>query len=254
MENYSNENLNIDINQLPRIRNGRVWYVAMLPLLGLLIERYAVNIYLGVLLWGIILIASPIICIYDEKELENLGLSSRQLHSCRWFPPLYLFKRAVAARQSTAPVVMLCIFSLYALMNNGFVTALRLNDNAFVNLIKSSNITSVEEYKDSSFSGTIGRHIEDFAIEGTTEWSFSKENKSRIVTVTGKCNYDGISNQKFEIRFEIAFDGYAVNNMHINSVLLDGRKLEGENRSEFLKSVFMSNKDDSSQQAEYKKA
>lgn len=254
MDIYNKQNMNIDINELPKIRNGRIWYVAILPLLGLYLENFAVNLYLGILLWAFIIIACPLVCIWDEKDLSKLGLSNRQLHSVRWFAPLYIFKRSVFTKQSTAPVVMFCIFGLYALMNNGFTTSLRLNDDSFISLVKSTGIASLEEYQESGYDEKIGSQIKIFANENSTEWTVTKENGTRIVTVAGKCNYDGEFDRSFVIEFEVEFDGYAIKKINVGGVKFNGKELDGDERSQLLETVFTAKNDESSQQLEYKSA
>lgn len=48
MDNYFDNTLNI--NELPKIKNGRIWYAAILPLLACYLENFVVNIILGAVL------------------------------------------------------------------------------------------------------------------------------------------------------------------------------------------------------------
>ncbi|MDE6149674.1 MAG: hypothetical protein K2F81_06220 [Ruminococcus sp.] len=245
MDNYFDSML--DINELPKIKNGRVWYVAILPLLACYLENFAVNIILGVLLWLSVIIICPLICVFDEKHLRSFGLDTRSLYKVRYLPPIYLYKRSVVTKQSNTSFILFIVFLAYAVMNNGFVQALRIDDNTFIRSIQSSYVSSLTEYNEITSYNAIGEQVEAFANSGSVDWKFSQDENFRYVTASGKCTYKGKNNQNFELVFQIDFDGYALISTEVKSLSVEGRTLvDAEFNSLLYKILIETDADESS--------
>lgn len=237
MENYR-ENI-IDINKLPKIKNGRIWYVAFLPLLACYLESFAVNIFLGAALWISVLIIGPLVCASDEKHLRTFGINNRQLYRYRFIPPVYIYKRIRITGQSNTPFIMLLIFMLYAVMNNGFVQALRITDDTFISSVKGAYVSSLSDYDEITSYNTIEDRIDKFADDDTLSWKFSKDDDYRYVTAIFKGRYKGKVSQRFDIVFRMDFDGYALKETSIDSVSVEGRKLTDSEREMILYKILI---------------
>lgn len=237
MDNY-NENF-FNINELPKIRNGRIWYVSVLPLFGCYLENFAVNIYLGALLWIMVILICSLVCALDEKQLRSFGMSNHSLHKVRFIPPIYLFKRLSTTRQSNTPFIIFIVFSAYAVLNNGFVQALRVDDDTFVRSVKSAYVSTLSDYSDSTSYNTIENQINAFANENTVNWEYSEDDDNRYVTASGKCSYNHKNNQRFELVFQIDFDGYALKETKVKSLSIGGKQLTDSERDSALYKILI---------------
>ena len=233
------ENTNININSLPKIRNGRLWYIILLPVLGLFLESFATNKWIGLALWLTIILLSIFVCIRDEKALRSFGVSHLKLYKARFFPPLYIYRRLVATRQSKFPFGLFITILIFATINNGFVTGLTMNDESFIQLVQINYVSSISQFEDYDSTEMIEDRLEDFAIEDTLKWSYAEDDKHKYVTVTGLCNYDNKSSQRFEIVFRMKFDGYTITKTDITHVKFSGKELNGEDKEKFLHKVFV---------------
>lgn len=234
----------ININELPKIKNGRMWYMAFLPLFACYLENFAVNIILGILLWVSVIIICPLICISDEKHLRSFGIDTVNLYKYRLIPPVYLFKRSVVTKQSSTSFVLFIIFLAYAVMNNGFSQALRINDDTFIRSVQSSYVSSLSEYDEITSYKTIGEQIEAFANKDSVEWEFSQDKDFRYVSVSGKCSYEGKDNQNFELIFKIDFDGYALISTEVESLSVNGKKLADTEFNSLLYKILIETNED----------
>ena len=124
-------------------------------------------------------------------------------------------------------------------MNNGFVQALRINDDTFIRSIQSSYISSLSEYEEVVSYNTIGSQIENFANKDSVDWKFSKDKDFRYVTATGKCTYKGKDSQKFELVFQIDFDGYALISTKVKSLSVEGEELMDKEYNALLNKIFI---------------
>ena len=230
---------NISINNLPKIRNGRLWYVVLLPAIGLFLESFATNKWIGLGLWISIITISVIVCIRDEKHLRAFGVSHLRLYKARFFPPLYIYRRLTATHQSYFPFGVFMALFLFALINNGFTTGLTMNDDDFILRVQINYVSAVKQFEDLKSTEEIEQRLEDFAIDDTLEWSYSENDKHKYVTVTGLCNYDNKSSQRFELVFSLDFDGYAITKIEIIQAEFSKQELNGKEKDEFLKKIFI---------------
>ncbi|MGN0601219.1 MAG: hypothetical protein ACI4I7_00765 [Oscillospiraceae bacterium] len=240
---YYNYNPNFVLDLLPKIRNGKVWYVAFLPLLGLFLENFAQNKWMGIILWLSILVIGPIVCISDEKDLRKFGVSSLQLYKARFFPPLYVYRRIIMTKQTKTPFVMLIIFMIWALLNNGFAASLKITDETFINMIQNCYTSSVTDLDENKVNNIIGERIDDFAQKDTVKWSYSEDDCFKYVTVSGLCNYGSKQSQKFEITFKLNYDGYKVKEITLQSASLSNIQLNQNKLKDFLNKVFIEEKE-----------
>ena len=88
-------------------------------------------------------------------------------------------------------------------------------------------------------SEQIKKRIDEFALEGTVEWSYSADDSYKYVTVSGICNYQSKSNQRFEIIFRLDCDGYTIKEKQIVKAALGGVELKDAEKNEFLQKIFI---------------
>lgn len=215
-----------------KLRNGLVWYAAVLPGLGLFLERLTLNKYLGFLLWGLILILRPLCCLADIRMLEKRG----DMSCSHWFalvPAVYLFKRCMSLRHNMAIAVVCMICLGYAAVGNGFTGGLMIDDERIMNAVRAENVTSVSEIKNENVRGTIGDTLSSSLDD--PQWSVVSDGDVRTVTVSGIIKD---SKEQVSLVFKVTHDGYAYTGFELDKVIKDSLTLEDDERKEFLKKLF----------------
>ena len=250
MENQFYQQNTINLNELPKIRNGAMWYVAILPALALYLESYAINKWLGIMIWAFVLISCPVICYRDMRTLEKMGLNTEGLKTVSIVCPLlYMYKRCRLLKQSSIIAVFFTIFTVYAIIQNGFAVSLRVDDQTFINQVKYNYVVNLDEFSDitgNSSANIIGEQIDAFINEGEAKYNVSADGDLRYITVSGSCDYNGVSGTELEIVFIIDYDGYAFKSLKLDLVSVSGQILEGEKRQELLDEIFLNTQADDS--------
>ena len=237
--NYYNQFVNLSNNTTPKVRNGRIWYAAILPYLGLMLESFASNKWIGLALWLAIILLCVFSCARDEKQLRSLGISNLWLYKSRFCPPVYIYRRSDALHQSKSSFVVFIISLIFAITSNGFSVSLQMNDEDFIDSIKQEYTSSIEDLDKNGVNNQIEKRIDEFALEGTVEWSYSADDSYKYVTVSGICNYQSKSNQRFEIIFRLDCDGYTIKEKQIVKAALGGVELKDAEKNEFLQKIFI---------------
>ncbi|MBR6874032.1 MAG: hypothetical protein IKN17_11070 [Ruminococcus sp.] len=216
-----------------KIRDGCVWYAALLPAFALLLERYALNKYLGILVWAIALLMRPVCCFLDRKQLIAAGRPEEDPY-LPLLPTVYLFKRCMALRRNTA-IVIVCIISLgYGIVGNGFVAGMSIDDDTILAAVKGSSISSVDNVtvKDSYLS--MGDYLDKKATD--VKWEIVSSGDVRTVTVSGK-----IDSEPFSLEFQVVHDGYTYTKFTLQKLIKNSAELKGDDRIDLLKKLFTDN-------------
>ncbi len=210
--------------------SSRLWYAALVPLFGIYIEIYAANLTLALLVWGLALIMGPVACLLDRKHLVKRGADVSSLRpACVLLPPLYMIKRTKLTKDSPVCAIVWCVMMAYALIMNGFTSALTMDGDDIAGLIADSEWSYIEETKDVNCDRTIKETLEELS-GGTLTWAGSKTD-------------DGLSavcadENGFGARFRLEFDGYMVGDMHLVSINMDGAVYEGESAAKLITERF----------------
>lgn len=212
-----------------KIRSGYVWYAAILPALGLFLENYTLNKYLGMFLWGVIVIARPLSCLLDHRRLtEQMGAEP----SPRWLallPTVYIFKRCTLLRQNTAIGVVCLICFSYGVIGNGFVVGLRVDDDAVIETTKNTSPYSLDEFADyyngNDFSDDLENTLKDIS------YSLTRSGDTRTVTVSGT---DRATGELIELVFTVTHDGYTYTDYELSEIRSGGKKVEGEDKDNLI--------------------
>ena len=231
---YISEPMPSVVNKPEKLRNGFVWYAAVLPGIGLFLERFALNKYLGFLVWGLILILRPLCCLADIRMLNKRGIMS----CSGWFalvPTVYLFKRCLKLRHNTAIAVVCLICLAYGIIGNGFVSGMFVDDERIMNAVRSESITSVTELKGEKAGGSLAEALESSLDR--PEWTVTTDGDVRTITVSGKTKSSG---EQVSLVFKVTHDGYAYTDFELEKVIRDNSELEGDERKELLKALFIS--------------
>lgn len=218
----------------PKIRNGLVWYAAILPALGLFLENYALNKYLGILIWAVVILARPAACLADRRILVRSGAVDASPAAMCFIPTVYLFKRCFDLKQNTAVAVVCLIAFSYGVIGNGFVVGMSMDDDKAVELVKqryAASIAGVSGVRNpESFDEALGKAAENI------DYSVSKEGDRRTVTVN--CT-DRSSSDKYAFIFYVVHDGFTLKELKLEEFWVNGDKLEGKDRTKLLRKVLL---------------
>lgn len=228
-----------------KVRDGLVWYSAILPALALFLENYALNKYLGIMVWAVVIIIRPLCCYFDRKNLLNAGYENVGKSWYVFLPTVYLFKRCMLLRHNTAIAVVCMICLSYGIIGNGFTVGLMMDDDTFVSAVKNEPMTSISDFK----SFALYESFETAADRALSEISYSIEanGDERTVTVKGKSKTD---DEPLIFVFKIVHDGYTYRSFKLFAVYKGDIKLEDSEKKEYLKKLFANSSDNSSSSAE----
>lgn len=236
------------LEKLMSVGNSMMWYVALLPLFGLVFEMYAVGKFLGYFLWGLIIAVRIIVCINDNKKLKAMGLWDSA--SSSWLmllPIMYIIERSRYLGRSYMPVGIGAGCIILALINNGFTEAMTYNENNYYTFVSEAYASYIydlpydENYVYNPYL-TIDGLLNRYCIPTTgklTEDAFVSYEYERIGSehyVTASAMKDG---KKLAIVFWIDYDGYYFGGVEIDEITLDGKPVEGEQRDQILRDIFM---------------
>ena len=228
---YISEPMPVVVSKPEKIRNGLVWYAALVPALGLFLERYTLNKYLGFMVWGIVLIMRPVCCLIDLHIL-----SDKEKFSCGkgWalLPTVYLFKRCLKLKQNTALAVVCFICLSYGVIGNGFTTGMMVDDERILGAVQNERVSSISELKKEAVPDSVSNQLEK-TLEGIS-WDIKSDGDVRTITVSGTVKD---SKDKAELIFKVTHDGYTYTDFKLDKVTKNGEALEGDERKELLVSL-----------------
>lgn len=226
--------MSADMPQKNIIRNGLVWYAAVLPALGLFLENYALNKYLGMFVWAVVIIARPAACFADRRVLLRDGANVNLPPVLALFPTFYIFKRCIDLKQNTA-VAVVCLISLsYGIIGNGFVIGLSMNDDKVVEIVKERYAASIAEVRGVTNLQSFDTAIND-ALSGVT-YNIERSGDVRTVTVKGK---DASTGDEYVFVFSVVHDGFTLIKFELETVTQNGTEVKGDERSELLKTLLL---------------
>lgn len=201
LADIQNEKLSI-----PKVSNTLVWWIAFLPLVGLIVEN-VISVTTSVpitSLWWITLIANIILCSVDRNKV--IKVFPKFAISKYWVTiiPVYLFKRARALGHKLAYfIVWLVLFAIIC-----FVPQSWLLNNPTLNfgLGSSQTISTVKtgyfnNYKEALVGDAIDKYLAD------EKWtSFNNDDYGQVVQVEGRTPTQDGKSYKILIQFVVNTD------------------------------------------------
>lgn len=223
---------------------SRLWYAAIVPLLGIYIEVYANSFRLGVLVWGLAAVMSCAACLFDYSYIGKHGYKYDALKPAfALLPPVYIFKRTKLTGDSSVCGAVWCIMFVYALIFNGFTTAANLKKSEMTGAIKESKWSYISGFDDVSADKTVEETLKELFTESgkpAPDLDWNAEKHSGYVTVTCEVK-DGDGGAEFRLDF----DGYCFGTYHIVSLTENGKKLASDKAVTRIKELLP--KDESSE-------
>lgn len=233
-----------------RISSSRIWYAALVPVFSLFIEMYAMNLLLGLIVWGACIVMSIAACLFDREYLSGLGIDVSPLSpALALLPPVYMFKRAALVGDRPTAGSICIITMVYALVFNGFTEAITMDKNDMINHVKDnywSNVSGVESGSSLTYEligDTLDRYSDEQLGGDTIRWS--AEESGRDILVCAETD-DG----SLVIEFAFDFDGYVFGDIEVESLTLGGRTYEDEKAADQLSSMIDDGDNDDSSDSE----
>lgn len=222
-----------------KISSSRIWYAALLPLISLFIEIYAMNFLLGLMVWGFCIVMSIAACLFDRDYLNKLGIDVSPISpTFALIPPIYMFKRAALVGERPS-VGSICIITMvYALAFNGFTKALTIDNGDLIDHVRGNywvNVSGVESGSGAQQSfELIGDTLDRYTDEqlGGSELHWSVDDDGKKILVSADTN-DG----SMAVEFRFTFDGYVFGDIEVESLTIDGRTYTDEKAAEQLSKI-----------------
>lgn len=233
----------------PKTENGIIWYICILPLLALFLENYATSKWAGIFLWAATVIMLIFSCRYDCKKLEKAEIDTSAVRGWVWLAPAYVFKREKMLGRETYKGIMLTVFCLAALVMNGFVQGLRINEDSLPDIVANSYVQNLDNFSGIS-SNIIGEQLEEYLGEDA-DWECTKKGDVYTAVCTGR--HEG---KKIQVVFEVEHDGFAFLGCRVSEIRSEGEKLEDEDFNNTLAEIMIPEtlEDDSSENVQTQRA
>lgn len=222
---------------LPKPRNGIVWYVIILPILGLVLENFATNRYLGILVWGIVVVMRPLSCLLDRARLVKSSFPAPDAASCI-LPTVYLYSRARLIRGESQLAVICALTLFVGAAGNSFVRGARMTDDDILDAVKASFLTSFDALSDSELDVSLDDAVTDCLTD--PEYEIERDGNKRTITLTGKSSENGT----VKIEIIVKHDGFTYTDLYFGDVYQDGKLLPEDEVADFLEELFADSMND----------
>lgn len=229
---------------LPPINDALVWYVAILPLIGLFAQTvYATSFGLGVLLWGLVLILGRCVCYYDYTILDKHGKAVNGMKPLAIaFPVIYLIQRSQVLNQRKIYSTVMLLTACLGFFGNGFVRGLSMNDESYMITVRDSSVVSLIDLEDYdgytlSTDKIIGTSIDELCTGKQCTWSYKEIDGNNYVYANNIIYYDR-TNKVICVCFKVLYDKFAYSGIELESITIGDKELVGDKYDEFVKRLF----------------
>lgn len=229
------------------VDNAPVWFVAIVPVISLLLEEIIMNKIASVVLWAFTYALSVYVCKYDKEKILAKFYDNTPLKKWYFVPIAYLILRNRVTRQKSYTIVFGVATLLVALFNNGFVKYATTSADDYINTLQSypcSMITNFEEYSDIS-DETVLKAVQSYIKHESIVWTCLTEDE--ISNISAICEFDNNGKTStLKLVFQLEYDGFYFGGIEIVDLEVDGKKLSEENEKAMLMQIFSTQKQSSS--------
>lgn len=213
---------------------GGLWFVALIPLVGIILESFAVDKYSGAVLWLTVIVLLFFGCWADLKHADDLDEMTREnLSKVVIIPPLYLYRRDKLRGVGTTKSIVLVILIAAAIFSNGFVQGLTVNEKSIQERLENTPV-SVLGYNTSDDEKTIGHMMESWFDKSAYECECTHSGDIYELVYSGK--HEGKS---AEVTVNVEHDGFVFKKIKAEGVKLDGVELEDDELKDTKKKIFL---------------
>lgn len=218
---------------------GGLWFITLLPLIGMVMESFAVDKYSGAVLWLMVIGLMFFGCYADLRHADDLDDMTRQgLKKAVLIPPLYLYRRDKARGVGTTKGIVMGILMVAAFFSNGFVKGLTVDADSIIDRLEMTPV-SVLGYKEPDDDKTIGSQLEGWFDDSKYESDCTHTGDIYAVTYSG--THEG---KTAEITVNVEHDGYIFKDITPEGITLDGKELEDDELKDMQKTIFVGDEAD----------
>ncbi|MBR1863128.1 MAG: hypothetical protein IJ806_03450 [Ruminococcus sp.] len=211
---------------------GSIWYITLLPILGLFLQNFAISKWAGMFLWAAVFFSWIIACVLDyrviSRELE--GFNTQVLSPWWLMPPVYVIKRETLMGHDGLKGVISIAAAVIAIGANNFTASRNINEDSMTEILERTPVSSLE-------NAGIGSYdlISDVLSETLGEYTTEIEKNGSVYSVKFKGRHGGVST---EVVINVTHDGFAYLGCEVESITSDGKVLEGDEFKEAIKALF----------------
>ncbi|WP_294480301.1 hypothetical protein [uncultured Ruminococcus sp.] len=217
-----------------RSTGGGLWFVALIPLFGIVMESFAVDKYSGAVLWLSVIFMIFFGCHADLKHADDLDDAARQsLKKAVWIPPLYLYRRDKLRGAGKTKSIVLLILIVAAIFSNGFIQGLTVNENSLMERLDNTPV-SVMNFKTSDDEKTVGKMLEGWFDDGKYECECTHSGDIYELVYSGK--RDG---KPAEVTVNVEHDGFVFKDITAEGITIGGEELKDDELKDMQKEIFL---------------
>ena len=215
---------------------GGVWFICVLPLLGLVLEMFAVDRYSGAALWLSVIGMTYFGCFADLKHIRQFLTEDeyQRLKRSMAVPFIYIARRDKIRTGEGYKGFVMAALAAAALFANGFTQGLILTPDKIQERLENSTVDILENFSGTS-DATVSEQLELWFDDGEYEGEASKSGDDNILVFSGK--HKG---KAYEVTITVEHDGFAYKSIRATSVKLDGEELDEDEFKETIKGIFIS--------------
>lgn len=217
-----------------RSESGGLWFVVLVPLIGLALQTFAVSKWAGIYLWAMIVVTLLISTFLDYKCVvqNHPEINFTPIKKWIWLAPVYLYKREKLLGHETYKAFLLGGLMLAAISMNNFMTSLRITTENIPEIIENTPVSVLDNFSGSS-SDYIGDRLSIWLGEEYTSQCTRDEN---TFTAVFSGTHEG---RQASVEIEVVHDGFVYKTVKVTAITEDGKKLEGDEFNETLKHIFI---------------
>lgn len=222
-----------------RSEGGGLWFVVLTPLIGLVLQSFAVSKWAGIYLWVMIAAALVIGTVLDYRSvcLNHPECDTAQLKKYIPIAPLYVLHREKLLGHELYKAFVLGSLIFAALAMNNFVMSLKINADSIPGIIEDTPVSSLDNFSGKS-TEYIGDKLKDRLGEDYTS-ECTKDGHTYTAVFTGKHD-----DKPEVIEIEVIHDGFVYQTFKVTAVTTCGERLEGDDLDDILKEIFLPEDDD----------
>lgn len=217
-----------------RSEEGGLWFVVLTPLIGLVLQSFAISKWAGIYLWAMIVAALYIGTIIDLRSVKenHPDVDTQQLRKYILIPPVYVYHREKLLGHETFKAFVLGALIFAALAMNNFVMSMRINTDSIPEMIEGSVVGSLDNFNGNS-SEFVGDKLVEWLGEDYTA-DCTKEGNTYTASFTG--THEGTP---YVIEIAAVHDGFVYQSFEVTGITVDGKKLEDDEFSDMLTEIFL---------------
>jgi hypothetical protein len=227
---------------------GGLWFVTLLPLIGMFMENFAVDKYSGAVLWLMVIGFMFFGCHADLRHAYDLDEQAKQqLSKAVMIPPVYLYRRDKLRGVGGTKGIVMAILIAAAFFSNGFVQGLTVNKDSISERLENTYVETLG-FETEDDEKTVGAQIKAWFDNGVYKSECTHSGDIYAVTYIG--THDS---KPAEVTVNVEHDGFVFKDITAEGIKFDGKELEDDELEDMQEEIFLgdeADEDDSEESSE----